>query len=828
MTLLSLLKQDWRAQSLKWLMLALFFSIFWVCLLVGVTDALQGTLLGKSREFLAADRTLKSAFPISDTWIVQAKKDKLKVAQTLNFQSMLFAGDEPTLVAVKAADVHYPLLGFIQYRKRLDQPIEKIQQVPQQGHVWLDSQLFAQLDLQINDTVDIGEASFVVSKVLVAEPDRVSSFSVGGKVLMSLGDVEKTQIIGPGSRLSYHYLFAGSANNITKFENWLKPQLEDRHSWLGIEDAQPAVAKALQRAQNYFLLASSVVVVLASLALAIASMQYAAQQVEQVALLKTLGLTRQRILRLSIARLLLVYLVVYVIACGLAHSLQHELLKWLGASYQIAVAEVGLRSWFIAGFVSFLSLLLFTLPQVVKLASIPAMRILNAANTQWQFGRVRLLLAALGLFLVLLVYQQQPILSVVFLAVCMAVLFLLWLLINAFVNIVFKQFERKQVSVSQRLAVLSFLRHKRMNILQLSVMSLSFALLLVLIFVQQQLFSQWQAQSPEDRPNFFVINIQQQQLLPVRQWLEGNNIDSQPIYPMVRGRLIEINGKSVREFVSKEKLKRSGVDRELNLSWSDNLPEANTVTKGLWFDELHSNQGIAGHGNTVSVEQRLADRLGIGLNDTLTFQVMETRFSTKVSSIREVDWNSMKPNFYMLFEKSQLAEFDRSYITSFYLPEDKDALRIELIKKWPTLVLLDIDHIIKQVRTIVNTASQALQWVLLFVLLAGVLLQIIVLQSHWQERLQDNALLRVLGATRSVLGRAQYYEWLIFVVISGAFAAFLAQILVLAVQAWFSLPLQSLAWYLLLPFLAAFLLLLPFVFYLLKAATAARPAALLQ
>lgn len=823
MTLWSLLKQDWYGNSLRWLMLALLFSTFWVCLLIGITDALQDTLLGKSREFLAADRTLKSSYEVPEKWLVKAKQQQLDVAQTLNFQSMLFAGDEHALVSVKAADKHYPLLGFIKYRKQVDQPVEQTNIGPKAGTVWVDNQLLSRLNLTVHDKVEIGEAQFVIAKVLVAEPDRLSSFSLGGKVLMALEDVEKTQVVSLGSRLSYHYLFAGTAKHIDQFEKWLKPNLAEGHNWLGIEEAQPAVATALKRAHNYFLLASSVVLVLASLALAIASMQYAKQQLEQVVLLKTLGLPKAKILKLSLYRLLLIYAITYLLACGCAGLLQHHLLQWLGEQYQLNIQGPLYRPYMIAAIVSLLGLLLFTLPQLMHLAATPAMKILNGASVQWHFGQKRLILAGIGLFLVLLVYQQNPLLSVAFLGVCALVLLLLWVVIYTVVKLVFAYLEKQALAVAKRLALLSFMRHRQMNILQLSVMSLSFALLLVLLFVQQQLFQQWQAQSPKDSPNYFLINIQQDQIQSIQQWLEDNNIRSEPIYPMVRGRLVAINDEPVRQFVSKEKFKRSGIDRELNLSWSDSLPTANTVAEGLWFDQL-SDADVG----SVSVEQRLADRVGIKLNDQLTFQVMETRFTSKVSSIREVDWNSMKPNFYMLFEQQSLDDFDRSYITSFFLDEQQDALRLELIKQWPTVVLMDVDHIIKQVRDVTNTASQALQWVLLFVLLAGVLLQMLVLQGHWYERVQDNALLRVLGATRKVLSHAQYYEWLIFIVISGVFAAILAQVLVLVVQQWFSLPLLWLGWYLLLPFLAAFLLLLPFVFYLLKTATASRPTSLLQ
>jgi putative ABC transport system permease protein len=779
-----LLKTDWRAGELPLLFAGLFLAVVVVTGLTLFSGRLQIMLAGESSQFLAADRVLTSPRPVKTTWLEKAQQLGLQRTQHLMFQSMVYANDQPQLVSVKAADNAYPLRGELKYRLHAEADIISSQQGPKAGELWAEARLFSLLPLQLGDEVYIGDAPLKVTAILVSEPDRgAGSLSMGPRVLMHWSDIEKTAVVAEGSRLSYSYLFAGDAEAISAYQKWLLTKISDSEKWLDLENTQPTIAVALSRAQNFFLLASSIIVILASVAIAMTSSRYSQRHIEQVAVLKTLGANSGDIARLYWQMLLLLLAVTLITAWSFAYVLQEVVVRLVATNLKVSIPAISV--WpFVLGFsVAALSLLTFSLPPLMQLKNIPAIHIFQSQYAVMpSLSKRSLLFAVIGLMVILILYTQQwllgslLLLSVVVLCVLVA-LPAAWLLNRAgSVSI--------KASGWQTLALSNIQRRLKINAIQTAIFAMSLMLLLLIFGIKNTLFVQWQSQLPPKTPNYFLVNIQDEQWQDVNQWLEERSVLAENLYPMVRARLIEINQQPVREFVSKEELSRAGADRELNLSWAKTLPPDNTLVEGEWWNKNNSSNG-------VSVEQKIAERLKIKVGDTLTFMSAADTFQAKVSSIRKVEWDRMRPNFYMLFTQQQLNDYPKTYMTSFWLPDNQQKQVTQLLQQFPTTVVIDIDVLIKQIRMIIDHVSLALEVIMVFVVIASLLVMIATVQNSLAERMQENTVIRALGGTRKLIAGSLFAEFALIGFISGILATFGAEAVMLLLQyKVFEMPMQ--------------------------------------
>lgn len=781
---LKLLRSDWRSGELLLLVSALFLSVVIVTGLTLFIDRLQIILAGESHQFLAADRVLTSPQPVDKKWLTKANALGLQQTQHLTFQSMLYANDQPQLVSVKAADEHYPLRGQLTYRLKLYGDLLSSSQGPKVGEIWIESRLFHLLTINIGDTVYIGDAPLKVTAELVSEPDRgAGSLSMGARVLMHWQDIEKTAVVGEGSRLSYSYLFAGKEADVDKYVKWLLPQLSDHEKWLDLDNAQPTVAIAMARAKSFFLLASSIVVILASIAIAMASTRFSQRHVKQVAILKTLGATSSRIKMLYLQLLTLLLIGSLLLAWIVAWAIQEYIVVTVANTMQVNIPPIEIYPFLLGFIVATLSLAAFAFPPLLSLKNISAIKILQTSDSATSlFDKKQQLLAVISLWIILAIYTQQwwlssiLIVSLIMLCVCIALPAAFFL----------KRLGKTSLLASGwlTLAKSNLTRRLKINALQMAIFAISFMLFLLIIGIKNSLFTQWQEQLPEQTPNYFLMNIQESQWQDIDQWLKQHKVKSEQLYPMIKARLIEINSKPVREFVSKEELSRAGADRELNLSWAEVLSEDNRVIEGEWVASAKAK-------DTVSVEKKLAQNLNIHVGDQLTFMMAADTFTAKVGSIRSVEWDRMRPNFYMLLSEKKLAPFAKTYMTSFWLPVEKTALVTQLLKQFPTIVVIDIDVLIKQIRRIIHHVSLALEVILVFVILASLLVLYATVQQTLVERTHENAIIRALGGTRQLIAKSLVAEFALIGLIAGLMASLGAELLLLVLQKnVFDMPLQ--------------------------------------
>lgn len=775
---LTSLTRDWRERDVRVVLAALIVAVATMAIIAVFASQLQRTLITSASAFLAADRELEAEHgrPLPEAWYSEAERRGLQTARLTTFSTMIFGNDRFQLVAVKAASDGYPLRGQIEF-----QPTEEaeasgrvlVDQGPRPGEIWLNPRLLRLLEIGVGDRVEIGNLELQVSGLLIREPD--GGFDLGGlapRVLMHREDVAATGVVQQGSRVEYKGLFAGDDRVLDSFYEWLEPQLEPSHEWSSVRDGE-ALSESLERAERFLLLGGSIAVLLAAVAVAVASRQYAQGQRDTVALLKTLGLSGRRIGQMYLIRLTLWGVAGVagglLIALPVSVFLNSLVAQLLGQSVPFRVEAEALAPALLTAVVALFG---FAYPPIRRLRAVPAMRVLR--SLPGEEGRQAwgdILVAVIAIFGLVWWYAREPgmVLALIGgLAALLGVLALVgWLLISLL----------RRVSGggnAWRLALVGLYRHRRASLSQIAVFAMTLMLAVTLVLVRSSLLDDWQAQLPEGAANHFLINIAPADVEQIEAFWEerGQRLDT--LYPMVLGRLTEINGQPVREAVSKDE-NINALNRELNLTWMADLPEDNRLVSGQWFR--------AGETRGVSVEAELAERLGVQVGDLLGFTVGSDTVSEPVTSIRTVRWDSMKPNFYMAFPPGGgLEGLPATWITSFYLPEtDKPALN-EFTREFPTVSLLEVDHIIERIQEIVRQVTQAIEAILLLILAASLVVMVAVVSATLQERQREGALLRTLGGQGSLLARSTMLEFGMAGLLAGVLGVLAAEIAVWVLQ----------------------------------------------
>lgn len=774
-----LLRHELKRGELTIMAAAVALAVCAVLSLSLFSERLQAGLLERSAEFLAADRVLRSRSEINTEWLQRAQEENLDWARRVTFNSMAYANDELALVDIKAVSEGYPLRGQLETADAPFTAGTPTHDLPARGEAWVHSQLFQSLQLSIGDALEVGDTEFRVTRVLTHEPDSgLNVFTDSPNVLIGYDDLESTGLIQPGSRVNYNYLFAGDASDIERYEDWLLPQLDDvTQRWRGITDGDTPLATSLDRAQQFMLLASLLGVVLAATAVAVAAQRYCQRNYDAVAIMKTLGGSKSMIQRIFILHLGL--LTVFSIAIGLLLGwlLQFAVISWVSARLGQTLPGAGYQPYALAIATGLLCAIMFSLYPLLRLISVPPLRVLHRelgdsgvrAWLQWLIGGGTI-------YLLMVLYSGSWLLSVALLAGgALAVLLLMG------ISRLFIRAGRKagmQAGSSWRLAMAGMQRRARQNAVQMISFATAIMLFLLVLALRNELLADWQDQLPDDAPNYFVVNVAQDQVEPMSAMFDRENIPSTDLYPIVPGRLVAINGEMVRDAVSKEERDesefREGFGRELQLTWRADPPQHNEVIAGSWFSADSTGE--------VSVESQVADRLQIGLGDDLSFRVGGDEFTVPVTSIREVQWDTMQPNFYMIFDPQTLRSDSATYIASFYLDEDRRAELNTLFRDYPQASLIDVDDIIQQLREVIEQVSLAITFVLVLVILAGGLVLVAQVQATLEERERELVILRTLGAPGKLLSRAVSYEFLVLGALAGLIAAIAMEVSVLVLQ----------------------------------------------
>jgi putative ABC transport system permease protein len=778
MLVLRLAWRDWRSGELGLLLAALLVAVGSVSAVGLLVDRLQQALLSESAEFLGADRYIASGSPIPDEFRHRAEELGLDVSETLSFPSMVFAGDERNqLVAVKAAAAGYPLRGTL---VAADQPFTRgapTDDLPAPGEVWLDARLFPALGVQIGDVIEVGMAPLTISRVLVSEPDRGGSmFDLGPRLLMRMDDVPRTEVVQPGSRLSYRLLLRGPTATLEALRQSLP--LEPNYVWRDIRDGSQAIGAALGRAESFLLLGGLLGVLLAGVAVALSAHRYARRHYDHVAILKTLGATPGQILRAFLLLLMVVGSVAVVLGLALGSALHVAIVAVLSSVVPIDLPWPTARPFLLGAATGLICAVAFALPPLLHLYRVSPMRVIRRDIGAPPASQILSYAAAAAGSLGLLIWYSGSLwltlwtlLSSVVVLATFAVLALLLLRGGRVLGM--------QAGSGWRLALAGLQRRRRENVGQILIFGLAIMLLLILVLLRTALLDEWRAQVPEGAPNHFLLNVTAEQVDELTAMLDEVTDSQGELFPMIRGRVVEVGGIAAEQWRAQRSLDDDGdgpsLRSERNLTWMADLPPDNRIVSGSWWapDDRRA---------LVSLEEDYARNLGLAVGDRLRFDVAGQVVDTEVANLRRLNWESMRPNFFIIFSPGVLEDYPATYMTSFHLdPEDKLFLN-RLLSRFPTVTVIEVDAVIAQVQSIIARVTQAVELVLGLVLGAGCLVLIASIQASRDARMQEHALVRTLGGTRKLIAGSLAAEFALLGLFSGIVAVVGAEVTVALLQ----------------------------------------------
>jgi putative ABC transport system permease protein len=775
-----LFAREFRRGELTIIFAAIALAVLTVFSLSSITERISLNIEQKSSDFIAADRRLSSNHAFEPEILNKAKQQGLETAQMLFFDSMLFANDELVLSSVKATTQSYPLRGKITIKDELVGQAYTVDKGPEVGSIWLSESLFYSLKVKVGDKVELGAGVFLISKILVTEPDA-PFFSLSGnkRVLLNYDDIPITKAVQPGSRVFHRLLFAGTEQEISDYYAWLKPQLKSNQEWEGIKDRQSPLGNNLDRAESFLLLAGLFGIMLAAVAMAVSAKRYCERQYDPVAMMKTLGGSRTTIRNIFLLHLSLV--TIFSIVAGLAIGF---ILQSIGASYLAnfmgtELPQSGFRPWFLSVFIGVVCALMFSLKPLLDLFDIPPLRVLrrNLGDTL-ALSRIHIALSLMTIFTLMWIFSGEIITTLILFGSTLLVIVILFL-VSRLIFAAGRRLELRPGS-SWSLAIATLQKRANANAIQLISFALAIKLMLFLVVLQNDMISDWQMQIPEDAPNMFIINIAEQEVEPLTQFFDEKGIPHEAFFPVFKGRVDTVNGEEFARRVSKQEGEekdesaRRGARREPNLTWLNDLPEGNEITEGEWFsggDEIE-----------VSVFEGWKDDLDLKLGDTLTLLVNEQKFEAKVTSFRNVNWGNIKPNFFMILSPNMAGKVPVTYFSAAQLNDDDTKDISLLLQRYPTINMIDVKSRMEQAQSIISQVTLAIGFVLSIVLISGALVLISQVQASLSERLQEVVILRTLGAKGRLIKLATLYEFLLLGGIAGLVAAMVSDIALLIIQ----------------------------------------------
>jgi putative ABC transport system permease protein len=781
------LRRDLAAGELRILFASLVLAVMAVTAVGFLTDRAQRALSLEANRLLGGDAVLRADAPIGGVLRAAAQAPGLRSSDSRSMRSMIGVGENVKLGQLRAVEGGYPLRGRVLVERQPGRP-QVAQGIPARGSVWMNSAGAQELSARVGDKVSIGESNLRLEAVVTEEPEAaLDVFGAGPKVFMNLADLPATALEQPGSRIGYRVAVAGEPDAVEKFEAAVRPLLGRGQRLETAADARPEIRDALDRASRFLALAALVSVVLAAIAVAMAARRHAARHLAGSAVMRCLGASQATLVGIHVGELLWLSLAASGIGVLLAFLLQALAGNWLAQALKVSIPTASMMPALAGVGVGLTVMLAFALPPVLALRRVPALRVLRrdldisepsawavaiaglaglALLLRWKAGS-----AALGL-------SMLAGIAATLVALGVAAMLLIWLV----------RWLRPHLRGPWRYGLASVSRRPAASVAQIASLGLGLMVLLLLTFVRTDLLSRWQAALPADAPNRFVINAQPEQLPAIRAHLQAAGVASPEFYPMVRGRLVRFNGRAVtgEDFAPGGERARRLAEREFNLSFVERLRPDNKVVAGKFWSPQGPKQP------EISVEQDFAQMMGWKLGDRIEFDVAGQSFAATLTSLRKVDWQSFKPNFFVIGSPESLRGLPASYVLAVHSPPKRPRFTPELVDAFPNLTVIEVDAVLAQVRATIDQVSAVVEAVFYFSLAAGVLVLLASVGASQDERLLEGAVMRVLGGSRRQLRLAQASEFVAIGLLSGLAAAGMATLLsgVIAREA-FDLPFEA-------------------------------------
>jgi len=760
------LQRDWRSGELRLIALAIIIAVSSLTSVSFFTDRVRQATENQATELLAADLVLQSRQPIPATIIDSALSFGLTVKNITNLRSMVVAGENLQLAEVKAVEDGYPIRGELRVTDSLFGAETITDVVPEPGAVWVDGRLFQLLQIEIGSTIKLGSEDFIVTRIISYEPDRGGDmFNIAPRLMMNLADIPSTGLILPASRVDYSLLLGGNPESIQGFRNSLSDSGGLRAQ--GIRDARPELRSVLERAEQFLGLATLVSIALAGLAVAMSAQRYVIRHFDTCAIMRCLGAEQYTITGIYLLQLIFLSVICSLLGCGIGYLAQEVLTSMLAGMTNTELPAATLMPVLTGLGAGLVTVLGFAMPQILRLSTVSPLRVLRrdlnplplrsitsygtaivalALLTPWQSGNIWLTLYSfLGILLTGLLLTGGA------------------MLLIRYLNRI-----RSRVGIAWRFGLANIARRANSSIAQILGIGLGVMVMLLLTLVRTDMLDSWRDRVPEGTPNYFLINIQSEDVPGLKSFLEQNGNTTARFYPMIRARLVAINDQRIDADAYTGEEGRRWARRAYNLTWSEQLPAANIITEGKWWTSEDAAQPL------FSLEQQIPEELGVKLDDTLTFEIAGREVTGRIANTRRVDWDSFNVNFFVVASPGTLDSQPASYVTSFYLPADDKNLIIDLVRAFPSVTVFDVDALLSEVRRIMDQVVKTVEFVFGFTLLAGIIVLVAALQTTHDERSYESALLSTIGASRRQILSTLTAEFICIGLIAGILSAFSA------------------------------------------------------
>ncbi|MGQ7241960.1 ABC transporter permease [Salinicola sp. V024] len=789
------LRRDLRASDVRALFVALALAVAATTMIGFFLDRLDRGLTRQAGQLLGGDLVLEQGQPFDDGLRQELRQAGLTLSDQVDLVSMVSQADAFQPAGLKVVDDHYPLYG--QVRVDRGDGIEKLAHGPPPGSAWIAPRLAQLLDAKVGDSVQVGSLALTITGLIDREPDQQAGFAgLTPRIMLNIQDLDATGLIRPGSRIEYELLAAGPPAAVDSLGSRLDTLREAGVEIRDVRVDRPSLGRSLDRAQKYLSLAGLAAVLLAGVAVAMATRRYVDRHLDTAALLRCFGASQRQLGQLFAWQLAWLGLAASVVGALLGLAGQAVLLSLLTRFLPLELPAPGGMPWLMGVLTALAVLVGFAGPTLLRLKRVSALKVLRRElDPIPPSGWLVVTFASLVFGALLWLYSGDPILAAGILLGGLAALVVLWgigqMLMNLLLAVLARLPQRSQNGRAWQLGGRQLARRRQASLGQLLAFSVTFAAMAIIALVRGDLLTTWQAQLPTDTPNYFAINIQPQERDGVESLIDSAADSGSGLYPMVRGRLTAIDGKPPKQQVPEDHQTDGALRRDLNLTWRAALPEGNRITAGEWFGadtDTDTGSEAASDGSVpISVEEELAGRLGLSLGDELTFTIGSDSVTGRITSLRHLDWESFQPNFFIIFPPGALDDFGHSYITSFHLAEGDNDMLAEMVRQYPGVSVLNVEALLEQVRGILGQVTRAIEFVLGFVLLAGVSVLYAALTASRPARAHEGALLRVFGAGNRILARMQWAEFALLGFASGLLGAALAEAAALGIYGWLGL-----------------------------------------
>ena len=765
--------RDARAGELRLLWVAVSLGVAALTSVGFLADRIQGGLQRDARQLLGGDAVLASDHPLADEVMEQIKRLGLQSATTLSFPTMARSqsakGGNSRLVALKAVSEGYPLRGRLQ----INQPGQTTDQIPAPGEVWVEPSLLEALELPVGGALQLGERTLRISQILLNEPDRGAGFmNFAPRVMMNHADLPATQLVQPASRINWRLAVIGPPARVAEFVRWAEMHVKqpDVHGVRleTLEAGRPEMRQTLDRAEKFLHLVALLAALLSAVAVALAARGFAARHLDDCAMLRVLGQSQRHILTVYVLEFFSVGLFASGLGLLMGFALHQVFVELLAGLVDTALPAA---SWlpFWQGWGAGMTLLFaFGLPPILQLAQVPALRVIRRDLGPLRPASLGVLgLGLMGFAALLLGASRDLSLGLMVVGGFSGATLLFALLAWAAVWGLRQTAALPQVPIWLRMATRQISARPGYTVVQVSSLAVGLLALMLLILLRTDLVESWRNATPADAPNRFVINIQPDQATDFLQHLKDKGVGKFDWYPMIRGRLVAINGQDVRPDSYTDDRAQRLVEREFNISHAAQAPAHNQIVQGVWTPE---------ESHAISMEEGIAKTLNLKLGDTLRFEIAGQGVEARITSLRRVDWTSMRANFFAIYPISKVPDVPMTYIAAYRAPEIK-GFDNALVNRFPNVTNVDMGATISQVQKVLAQVIGAVEFLFGFTLAAGLVVLFAAVTATREERAREYAVLRALGAGNRLLRQVQTAELLGVGALAGALAALVAMLM---------------------------------------------------